>query len=85
MKDILYCLFEAGFVADYIDELLYVIYNATLQTEHRVGLFETHFHGNWNVNFNEMTLELLTTDGDVLGKTTLKISLDHTCTNPPTA
>ncbi len=89
MKDIFEQLFDKGdaeyLTIDLIDDLLYVVYKATLRPEHRGTVFVTNYFGNWNVSLEKMTVELWDAAGNILASAPIKISLDHTCTNHLTA
>lgn len=83
--DILDILFEPGYtiVDDYAFSI--IVSNATLRPEFRGSTFATHFDGCFDVDLTDMTLRVYDGVDQVVGEATIKISIDHTCTNPPTA
>lgn len=55
---------EAGWEYEQVDDTVYVIHNATLKPEFRIGPFTERYTGDWNVNLEDLSIELIDPDPD---------------------
>lgn len=83
-KDIIAALFESG--ASILDAgELYIQVDGTLRQEFRGPRFEHEHTGTFEIDLSSMILRLYGDENNILASAPIKISLDHTCTNPLTA
>ena len=51
--------YEAGWEYEQVDDTVYVVHNATLKPEFRIGPFTERYTGDWNVNLEDLSIELI--------------------------
>lgn len=49
---------------DLVGDTVHIVYNATLKPEFRIGPFTERYTGDWNVNLEDLSIELIDPDAE---------------------